>query len=473
LKLRGFLLLLFVFVAQVTAPQDARAEDWPGDIEYTFRGLKKRIQQDDGPSEIYALLSGVSQFVIEVKDDATTLHCDDGLGRSRERTLKRDEFTRLKEWLLSNKVDQLPPFEGASGHSRYEYVHLTRDGTEVRVPMTNPESVMAPAVISKGSTTAPNGRLYRTLTKRLSDLASVPMPVRYKSIENLPGFRLVHPYEKGEAAQLSFRDSKLFASIRDETPRVWHQVKENGILTKGPPEPADPLLRQWYPRYYASDTDYVEPKAGPYTGKCIWAGTRKKDDVEGLWESGLKAEPELILRGKFGPLILSPDGEWLAAGHTINAGSDDTQLEVVRIRLSKKEVIPVALPKAEMLKPIARIGAHQKIILFHQRNYDRVGLEPPESYLLDVATGNIEKVTGEFGPLADYNWIPMRLQPSSDANVFWATIDRQKPEHPGEFDTDFGRYNTHDFSFSSLLHLPGVRVQTDQSMWMKKRARYG
>jgi hypothetical protein len=272
----------------------------------------------------------------------------------------------------------------------------------------------------------------------------------------------VHTYEKGDAEKLSFRSGKLFASIRNERPMVWHEVKEDGTLGKGPREPFDPLLREWYPSYYASDTDYVEPKAGPYTGKRIWAGTRKKDDLEGLWVAGLKGQPELIVRGRFGPLVPSPDGEWLAACHVIADDSDNDHVQLVRIQLSKKEIIPVALPEADIMKPVVWIEAHQKVMVFRERSYGGVGPDKREHYLLDVATGNFEKVSGEFSPLADYNWTPLRLQPSSEDNVFWATIDIQKPEHPGEFDSDFGRYNTRDFNFTPLLHVPGVRVETDR-----------
>lgn len=115
-----------------------------------------------------------------------------------------------------------------------------------------------------------------------------------------------------------------------------------------------------------------------------------------------------------------------------------------------------------MFIPIAWMAAHQKVILFRERSYGRVGPDEREYYLLDVAMGNCEKVTGEFRPLTDYNWTPRHLQSSSEADVFWATIVREKPEHPGDFETDFGKYNTRDLTFSPLLHLPGVRVEPDE-----------
>lgn len=454
------------YVAIIGPHQQLRGEDWPGDIEYAFRLLKQRVHQEGGPSEIYALLSIASQIVIEVNADEETLKYDEGIGRTRERTLKSTELAKFKRWLATNKVDQLPPCDdNFFGHLRYEYVHLARDGTDRHVPINNrANSKPPPAGNEPDSTAAPEPKLYRTLIKRFSDLASVPMPVRYKSIEHLAGFKVVYAGEKGDAAELSFRNEDLFACIRDETPKLWHEVKENGMSAKGVREPSDPLLREWYPRYYASDTDHIEPKAGPYGGKSIWAGTRKEDGLEGLWVSGIKGEPEFIAGGDFGRFVLSPDGEWLVC-QRVRRESEDRQISIVRIHLRKKEIMPVALPEADMLLAIAWVEAHQKVILFRERSYDRIGPDEREYFLLDVATGNSETVAGEFRPLTDYNWVPLRLQPSSEANVFWATIDNEKPEHPGEFDSDFGRYNTHDFSFTPILHLPGVRLDSDK-IWV-------
>jgi hypothetical protein len=115
------------------------------------------------------------------------------------------------------------------------------------------------------------------------------------------------------------------------------------------------------------------------------------------------------------------------------------------------------------------MAAHQKVILMRERSYGRVGPDEREYYLLDVATGNCEKVAGEFYPLTDHNWIPLHLQPSSEADVFWATIVHQK-SRPGDFDSDFGKYNTRDFSFTSLVPLPGVRVEPDQ-IFVDEKAR--
>lgn len=262
-------------------PAIAQADKWPGEIEHHFRLLRELIRKEDGPTEIYGLLSNGSQCVIEVKDGAGFLHCDDGNGRTRERQVRSDELTKLKQWLRANKVDELPPYnEGAFDGNQYEYIHLDRSGTERRVPMNNPPGFMgAPAVVLGSSTPAPKRQLYGALTKRMSDLASAPMRVRYKSIEQLPGFELIHTYEHGDAERLSFRKGKLFASIRTEYPKRWHEVTRGGIAARGVVEPRNPLDNAFDP---SSSSNYADATEGPYAGKRLWAGSREKDNFEGL-----------------------------------------------------------------------------------------------------------------------------------------------------------------------------------------------
>lgn len=214
------LTLLAVFIGSASGAI-AQADEWPGEIEHHFRLLRERIHQEGGPNEIIALLSAGSQCVIEVKAETAFLRCHDGIGRTRERDLKAGELAKLKAWIAANKVDDLPPFdEGVFDGMRYEYVHLDRSDTEHRVPMNNPPGFLSgPAAVSGDSTPAPQRELYGELTKRLSDLASVPMPVRYKPLEHLPGFEVIHGYEKGFAKAFLFRHGQLLVSfIYDDDP---------------------------------------------------------------------------------------------------------------------------------------------------------------------------------------------------------------------------------------------------------------
>ncbi len=451
---------LLAFLCLCGASAFGQDDPWPGEIEHHFRHLRASIQKDEGPAEIYALLSTLTQRIIEVKKDGTAmLHCDDGNDRTRDRAIPADELGRLRRWLSEKKVDELPPYgPNIDDGIHYEYVHLDRKGTECRVPMNNPPETIAAASSEFGGR---NPRAYGALMQRMLALDAIKAPVVYRSLEHLPGFRLVYTATNKEfVSAISLRNGVLLAEVWPTgKAKTWHAVTDRGISAARVVERRNPLDRAFDP---SSSSEYADATEGPYARKRVWAGTRRKDDFAGLWASGAKGEPELIVRGTYGPLILSPDGEWLVARAIAKDQSEDSSIFIVRIDLQKKQVIPVILPEADMFTPIAWLPVHQRVILFRERSYGRVGPNEREYYLLDVATGNCVQVTGEFRPLIDNNWIPRHLQSSSEADIFWATIVHEKPERPGDFDSDLGKYNTRDFSFTSLVHLAGVRVEPDQ-----------
>lgn len=236
----------------------------------------------------------------------------------------------------------------------------------------------------------------------------------------------------------------------------------SGVTEKTITVPPNPLDRVFDP---ASSSDYADPTRGPYAGHRLWAEIGATDKTQGLWAGTAKGKPELILRGQFAFLVLCPGGEWLVMAKAAESETWAVPSTAVRLNLPTKEEKPVNLPPADTFHPVAWMPAQDRVLLFQEREGggpDAAGPEEREYSLLDPATGECERVTGEFGPLTDYNNLPLRLQPASEPNLFWATLVHEKPNRPGETDTDLGKYRTTDFVFSPILHLPGVRVESDQ-----------
>jgi hypothetical protein len=450
---------LSTFLCLYGASAFAQGDAWPGEIEDHFRRLRASIQKDEGPAEIYALLSTLTQRIIEVKKDGTAmLHYDDSNGRTRDRAIPADELAQLRRWLSKKKVDELPPYDPSIFDGiQYEYVHLDRKGTERRVPMNNPPETIAAASSEFGGQ---NPRAYGALMQRMLALDATKVPVVYRSLQPLPGFRLVYTATNNEfVSALALRNGQLLAEVWPTgKAKTWHVVTNRGIAPARVVEPRHPLEREWWPKYFAGD-DYVDATEGPYTGKRLWRGTRRKDEVEGLWASGVKGAPELIARGVFSQLIICPGGEWIVTEKT----APNT---VVRIHLPTRTIAPVELPAADDYRPILWLESHRRVLLYQQRDDDyrggQAGPKDREYYLLDPATGRCERVNGDFRPLTDYNNLPRQLQPSAEKNVVWGTVVHWKPDRPGEADTDIGKYSVQDFVFSPLLHLPGVHVDSDQ-----------
>ena len=95
-------------------------DEWLGPIKQAESKLRQAMRGENGPQEIYALLTegtwgGLGQRFLFVLTDRAILHCEDGNGRTRERELTKDELTTLRRWLSTNQVDELPQFdEGAA-----------------------------------------------------------------------------------------------------------------------------------------------------------------------------------------------------------------------------------------------------------------------------------------------------------------------------------------------------------------------
>ena len=157
---------------------------------------------------------GFGQRILLVFSDHTQLRCDDGNGRTRDREVSKEELDKLREWILANKIDQLPRYdEGAADGVRYQYVHLLRKGGAWRVFMNNPPAVPIARTGEFFSDRPPASNLYGELTGRILKLDQTSMRVSYESLQHLEGFKVIHPKEKAEVSTFSIRDNWRAASV--------------------------------------------------------------------------------------------------------------------------------------------------------------------------------------------------------------------------------------------------------------------
>ena len=448
------------------AEKDSQGE-WVGPIRQAESKLRQKIRGENGPQEIYALLTegtwgGLGQRFLFVFNDRAVLHCEDGNGRTRERDLTKDELTSLHRWLSTNKVDELPEFdEGAADGIQYEYFHVQRDGHQHRVFMNNPPTApIGAGAVLFGGTPVPNRKLYGELTQRMLKLDQAPMRVIYESREKIPGFRVVHTREDGEVTALANRNGQLFTgvSISDDKPIQWHAVSETGLSDKSEPGAAA-LFQAEIPGYYNwRKIDLVIPQ-GPSAGrKLLWAGQRQKDKLEALWMSSATGEPELLQRGVFAEAVASPGGEWIVAAKTPPGKMWDVPNGVVRIHLPDKKMFNVDLPPADNFDPVVWVEARKRVLLYRQRDRDgNAGPAMPEFYLLDPITGATNKIEGEMRPFFDAR--RHALQPTGKPNEFWAALHSSIVD-PKLKTTTIGRFDSYNFRFEPVLTFPGVEFDS-------------
>ena len=177
-----------------------------------------------------------------------------------------------------------------------------------------------------------------------------------------------------------------------------------------------------------------------------------------------------MIRGKYAGPVSTADGQWIVVP---KAGGENWSVPhgVVRIRVADHRELPVALPPADQMSPLAWLPAHGKILIFRARNLTVPGTEPnadPDAadfYLLDAATGELSKVTGEFRPLFD---TLRSLQPTSRPNEVWAALP---VEQLHTLSTVVGRYDTSKFTFQPALTVPGLSFSS-LDMWVDEAARH-
>lgn len=437
------------------------AERWRGPIAEAEESLRQLVLRDDGPEEIFALLSegtwgGRGQRALLAYKDRAVVRCDDGNGRSREQTLPAAQFTALRDWLHREQVDDLPGFDvGTSDGVHYHYLHLRRDGGR-RVYMNNPPGANAAPRVEFGGDDSwrVDAAIYGELAERLSRLEDLRLEVTYPTLKHLPEMGVLHAAEDGEITVIARREDQLLAGIRvpADQQTEWHIVSRSDIADEPiatPPELVATGRKERFPEFL--DDEPLVVREGPFAGKHLWPETRRKDNLIGLWASAVDAEPELVVRGRFARPVICPGGRWAVAAKTFGENMWDKPNEVVRIDLQTLRTHPVALAPAETLDPLAWIDAHQRVLL--QRDEDAEGdAQKPEFFLLDAVSGELRPMTGEFQPLLRLE--DHQLQPTGRPDEFWAVIhenmDAVRPT------TVLGRYNTRDFAFTGCMRFPEV-----------------
>ena len=103
--------------------------------------LRKAILADDGPDEVYALLStGDSpELAVCIRGDKVELRVYRKPPAYTSQTLSRKHWRGMKSFLTANSVDDLAPCDLLVYHGvEYEYLHVTKDGGR-RVYMNTPQ----------------------------------------------------------------------------------------------------------------------------------------------------------------------------------------------------------------------------------------------------------------------------------------------------------------------------------------------
>lgn len=463
----------------------------PGHHSYTdFDKLESELLSlmsgDDAYDEAFGLLTAgywgnAGQIVIGHRGETSTITFYDDPARRYRRTLGAEEVKALRDFIKSERVDDLGPlsqtvFDGM----QYEYVHLTKDQGR-RVFMNNPG-----ASDSGGSV---YDRLCGSFHKLLRN---APLTIEYPDLAKLPGFevliaderfyvlnywkdgteerlRIYPARDRGSAAvaYLIPGSTKVVSHVPKAEGPTWVWIKGGTIETSDRPDAfpsEDP--HSVVPEKFQKDNEDRQPPG-------LWALTQgfatyragEFQEKQGFWKFQAGKEPKLLAADVFSPAV-SDDGKWAILAKS--SGSSAHTFAVVRMNLASGAMLRVDVPEADTVHAISYIADQKRFLVARAKDPDTgshkpVGPDKPEYWLVDAETGRAAVTNDEIRPFTHIGARP--LQSTGEPGQYWAAI----PNEVGN-GTDIGRFDARSSQFTSLLHIPALQFNS-QAIWVDAPAK--
>jgi HEAT repeat protein len=404
--------------------------------------LIDKISKTDGPHEIISLLSegywgSAGQRIIAINDKGARLCIYRDPAYYQFRLLKSEEIKKLKEFIAKNKIANLPPLDTSVADGRqYEFVHITRKGG-VRVYMNNP-----------GVDQYSGGSLYEQLIHYFFDLnAAGSLKTYYKLGNRREDLEVLLADEKEDvmAVWKSGNDLRMLIANNENKTGNWWSLKKDGKREKSV-TPFDYRIINQEEYFRWNQILNLQDNYFPWRVKTgnsfFYAGFY--GNVFGLWKCSKGKKPEIVAKGIFSYPLVSLDGKWLVA-----IKKSRKKIELIRLDLSSTRKMVTILHSANGFVPVTCLPDRGKFLLKNQNS---------DFFLIDVTSGEIEKVEGEMEPWEQITYRP--LQPTGKPHHVWAALCNYAEKY-----TDIGYYNTKRFYFKPHMRLPDICFDSMQ-MWI-------
>ena len=469
--------------------------DYFGDIEF-----EKKLQAEvkENP-ELFGVYAYDDNFV-RIYRDRVVFSWQDDPARYRERILTVEEFEALKNFLASQRVDELPPFLSAcQSCAGKELLMLGKSGGR--------------RVFVKAD---PQPQFFTDLENIFAEFRKQPAEIHYHLEKSVAGLEVLFADDNHSAETLwkdgaDFRlliddvilrrqyekeseDSESEESVdneseesmdgdgdRDETEEttpeekaeIEKQRKENQRLAR---------QKQYgsYTWYKFDKSKLIEPAPQPVGVEFIplvdgfavqpveqqWkaraAGVEVRADEDGLYKiKGTRFTK--IGTGFYNHALVTPNGRWAIA--TKYSENDEEGYSLVRVNLATGREFKVKIEgDYGTADAVAFLSTPNKVLLFSSYGDSEAELSERdgEFLLLDAETGIVRPLGVEAKPLLQQTFRPLQ-QSGANPDLFWAAIpDREQNV------TEFGIYNTKTFAFKSLLSLSQI-VFDSMNLWVDER----
>lgn len=469
----GFLSALFASIGDSASVPNYYFHDYSEDLAAGEKKLQKEVKSNQ---ELLGVYSYDENFIRIYKDKAVFSWQTDK-ARYRERDLTGEEFEGFKNFLASERVNELPPFfaDCEENCGAKELLMLGRNGGR-RVFLTGDEPP----------------KFFAELAAAFERMRQPPAKLRYALEKDLTGLEILFEDENLQAETVwkngaDFRvlisDAQRRTQINKELEKqdladeekesvdyeqiwkarqkrraqrdfenfAWHRIA-NGKIGELADQPA-PL--EFIPRF---DGAAVRAEKGQW--KARTATFEIRADSEGLYKVA-GGRMTKIADGHYEKPVITPNGRWLV----ITKYDGEEGIKLVRVNLLTKKESAVTTEGYPRFFAVAAVPGSSQILIAgsgygpEEREETEEELqERGEFFLLDAETGAISQPKGEIRPAAQQTFRP--LQPSGKPDEFWAAIPDAEKEA-----TSVGIYNAKTLVFKLLLKIPQIQFNSMQ-MWI-------
>jgi hypothetical protein len=479
--------LISPFTRDLFVSVDSLFEKFPPYFFYGYQGdgtnentTEKKLQKEviENP-DLLGVYAYDDNFV-RIYKDKTVFSYEDDPARYRERTLSVEEFENLKNFLASQRVDELPPFlSPCQSCEAKELLMLGKAGGR--------------RIFVKAE---PLPQFFTELESIFAEFRKQPMQIHYyfeKSVGGLEilfaddnqdaktlwkdgaDFRLViddltlrKQYEKNAEENESEMYDPEVSEDEDETVTAERKAEMEKLIKKNLE-----LARQKeygsYTWYKFDKTKLLEPTVQPpgvefippVDGFAVQPSARQwlaraanveiRADDGGLYKIS-RGQFTKIRDGYYYKPLVTPNGRW-AIATKFSRGEDEYNDSLVRVNLLTNKEFKIKVDSNYGAPEAAAfIPALNKVLLFssYGEGDTQLSERSGEFFLLDADTGIVQPLKGEARPLLQQTF--RALQPlAASPDLFWTALpDRESNA------TQFGIYNTKTLTFKSLLTIPQI-----------------
>jgi hypothetical protein len=467
---------------------------------YSTAGLvdaEKKLQAEVKENKELLGIYAYDNNFVRIYQDRAVFSWTDNPARFRERTLSPEEFEGLKNFLIAQRVDELPPFlANCQNCEDKELLMIGRMGGR--------------RVFVKADTMPP---FFAELGNIFTEMRRQPAQIHYYLEKDVKGLEVLLA-DDNLKAQTIWKDGEDFrvlvddTTLRKQTEKEIEETESPEVEGDGESEETDEkttveaarlerenekLARQKeyasYAWYKFDKTKLLEPTVQPPLVEYIplidgfavqpseqqWkaraAGVEIRADNEGLYKIS-RGQIAKIRSGYYYDPLVTPNGRWAIAtkyaGDQAEGDGDAYASSLVRVNLATNKEFKVKIETDyESLEPVAFLPALNKVLIFSgygesEESEPAAGDREGVFFLLDPDTGIAQPLKGEAHPLLQQTFRPLQLLAAS-TDEFWAAV----PDR-AENATEFGVYNAKTLVFKPLLKISQI-IFTSMDMWIDEK----